>query len=91
MEGRHSYDGRADQSTPDFMGTTKVSHYKLYRIWPDFFRLDTWDDSVLTSSLYNVKKKSLFAMAGGQPITLSPGPYDESFEFMPVTIAPRND
>ncbi|HYI78007.1 MAG TPA: hypothetical protein VEW65_10345 [Chryseolinea sp.] len=72
-------------STPDFK-EMKVTQSKLYRVWPDLFRLDTFEDSVLVGSMFSAHKKRLMVMGNMPPIELSPGPYDDVVEFMPLTI-----
>lgn len=78
--------GLAFQQTPDLMDA-KVSRHKTYRIWPDLYLDELWEDSVLASSFYGVNKKHFMVTKGGQPLALSSGgPFEDVDEFMPVTI-----
>lgn len=74
-----------NESTPDFKDL-KVTRSKLYRVWPDYFRLDTWEDSVLVSSQFSVHKKSFMGIGKMSPMESVPGPYADVVEFMPLTI-----
>jgi hypothetical protein len=86
IESTSSYNSAlADGGIPGFIDS-KPGFCRIYRIWPDLYRLDLWKDSVLVSSAYGIGKKSFVVMDGGSPITLGDSPYDSKFEFMPVTI-----
>jgi hypothetical protein len=64
----------------------KINVQKLYRVWPDKSRIDTYVDSTLTSSLYNLGDNNFFVFGNMAPVPVSAGPYEPYFEFEPVIV-----
>lgn len=60
--------------------------FKIYRVWPDKSTSEMYYDSVLVDKSYHVKNKSFLLKDGGAIIPVSPGPYEQYFEFDPVLI-----
>lgn len=85
-ESSSSYSQEAfEQKNPNF-ASNKATIQKMYRVWPDKSRVDLYEDSILVSSFYHVKKDHFFVMGNMLPMPMSSGPYEPYFEFEPIII-----
>lgn len=60
--------------------------FKIYRVWPDKSTSELYYDSMLVNKSYHVKNKSFLVTGGGAVMPVSPGPYEQYFEFDPILI-----
>lgn len=74
-----------DKKTTDF-SEKRTSLTKLFRVWPDKSRLDTYNDSTIASTFLHVDDESFFVIGNLPPMRPSAGPYESDFEFEPIMV-----